>query len=209
MSAETSGLWGTSVEGKGYSPTSLRTPEDSTIGPALTSRKNVRLSVLTSRGTPTVLRALLQSELSESSGPGKPAVNQDDRDTFSLQHICLGQRELRGVSSCGQSALILCHGERGCWCVALHIANVTNHPGNVASADTRLEKHTLAMSALGDGSVSSLRHSALCKPFSASQTKPTEPGKVTMRVNVPHFPVILTQCAQLARGTQGNGERWP
>lgn len=72
----------------------------------------------------------MHSELSESSGPGKPVVNQDDRDTVSLQHIYLGQRGLRGVVR----ALILCHGEKG-WCVALCIANVTNCPGNVASAE--------------------------------------------------------------------------
>lgn len=87
--------------------------------------------MLTSGAPPLSLGLFCHGELSECSGPGKPAVDQDDRDTFSLQHICLG----------GQSALIL-HCEGMGWCVAMCRANVTNCPGNVASADTSLEKHT-------------------------------------------------------------------
>lgn len=45
-----------------------------------------KTSVLTS-GVPRPSSGLFcHGELSECSGPGKPILDQDDRDTFSLQH---------------------------------------------------------------------------------------------------------------------------
>lgn len=125
---------------EGVSSTSPRAPEDCTQDLPW-HRENRETICADIKRLPHCPWGTYRSELSENSEPAKPTVNGDVRDTFSLLHICLGQRGLRGVSSCAQSALILRHESVG-WCVTMCTANVTNCPGNVAFSDTRLEKHT-------------------------------------------------------------------